>query len=115
MRRMFLIPTILGLLILFILVIPAWADKPSGTGSPLPEDISLLPLPGVDAGSETPAPALAVPQVSELFVGDFIDTLPLFSLDLSPLTPQVRVELAVGESVLGLYSLDGLGVMLSWQ
>ena len=113
MRGMVLFP--LMIVGLFTLVIPAWADDAPDTG-PVPlQNLSLLPDPAIDSIFVSPGPeARAVTPSVDLSADDFIDTIPLISMDVPAVTSPVRVDLMLEESVVGLDSIDGVGVMVSW-
>ena len=98
-----------------ILVIPAWADKTLDAGSFPTGNLNLLPDSGIDVspvGFETPR--LEVSSRSEIFTGTFVDTLPPLSVELPALVSPVRVDLMLEEVVVGVDSIDGVGVMISW-
>jgi hypothetical protein len=100
---------------LFALAVPSWADAAPVAAPFSPGNVSLLPDPVIDAGSVSPVPpAEAVATATDLSTDDFIDTIPLMSLDLPTVVSPVRIELMLEESVVGLDSVDGVGVMVSW-
>jgi hypothetical protein len=53
-------------------------------------------------------------SANESFTYVSFDTLPLFTVELPPVEAPVHVELVLEESVVGLRSVDGVGVMLAW-
>ena len=61
-------------------------------------------------GSDTPVPGLP-PEPS---TGDFSGAIPLISQDIGPRDATMHVELFAQEIVVGLQSIKGVGVMLTF-
>ncbi len=98
MKKMRVVGVVIGLL---ALTIPAWAEIPSD-----------LLFTGTSLGSTLPARPL--PAARDLGSTFFIDTIPLVSMALPAIAAPVHIELMLEESVVGLDSVRGIGLMISW-
>ncbi len=109
MRRKMLVPLAI---VLAILGIPAWAEKIPDAAI-LPVNPALLSVPAPAPSTVSPGlRARARPLTTPAFTESFFDTVPLFSLGVPALKSVVHVELALEENVVGLRTVDGVGLML---